>query len=70
MSDSFNIQYVHTQTFMDTWTHLHINTPTVNRSGNITTAVEVGDKDDAWTEAVSPQRKAKAYTRSHKIQQS
>lgn len=37
----------------------------LNRSGNITAAVEAGDQDDAWIETVSPQRKANTYTHVH-----
>lgn len=52
-------------------THLHINTHAqcecnpLNRSGNFTAAVGAGDQDDAWTEAVSPQRKASTYANVH-----
>ena len=62
---------VHTHTYVHTLAHKHTDTHTqcecnpLNRSGNFTAAVGAGDRDDSWTEAVSPQRKANTYAHVH-----
>lgn len=68
----FSLSMSSTSTCTHTHTHFPINTQLaqcefnpLNRSGNFTAAVGAGVQDDAWTEAVPPQRKADTYAHVH-----